>query len=56
MSDNNASAALIYNALRASHNYSRRHDAVLDISNIKRLGVARALGVLVCRTMRRARR
>jgi len=44
MSDGNATAASIYNHCVRLTNYSSRHDAVLDISNIKRLGVAPRVG------------
>jgi esterase/lipase superfamily enzyme len=44
MSDGNPTAASVYNHCIKLTNYSNRHDAVLDISNVKRLGVAPRAG------------
>lgn len=44
MSEGNAGAASIYNHCVRLTNYSNQHDAVLDISNVKRLGVAPRVG------------
>ncbi len=44
MSEGNAGAASIYNHCVRLTNYSNLHDAVLDISNVKRLGVAPRVG------------
>lgn len=44
MSNGNSGAASIYNHCIRLTNYSNQHDAVLDISNVKRLGVAPRVG------------
>jgi hypothetical protein len=44
MSDGDAGAESIYRHSLRVTNYSNRHDAVLDISNVKRLGVAARVG------------
>ena len=44
LSDGNPTAASIYNHCIKLTNYSNRHDAVLDISNAKRLGIAPRVG------------
>src|SRR5215470_14641322 len=44
MSAGNAGAASIYNHCLRLTNYSNAHDAVLDISNVKRVGVAPRVG------------
>ena len=44
MSAGNPSAASVFNHCLRLTNYSNRHDAVLDISNVKRLGVAPRVG------------
>ena len=44
MSADNAGAASIYNHCIRLTNYSNLHDSVLDISNVKRLGVAPRVG------------
>lgn len=44
MSEGNSGAASVYNHCLRLTNYSSRHDVVLDISNVKRLGVAPRVG------------
>ncbi|MGH8041324.1 MAG: alpha/beta hydrolase [Rudaea sp.] len=44
VSQGNAGGASIYNHCVRLTNYSNQHDAVLDISNVKRLGVAPRVG------------
>jgi len=44
MSDGNPGASSVYNHCVRLTNYSSQHDVVLDISNVKRLGVAPRVG------------
>ena len=44
LSQDNPTAASVYNHCIKLTNYSNRHDAVLDISNAKRLGIAPRVG------------